>query len=253
MDRAVRGRRGRGRGAGRNPRPRANNRNNAIDQASSAGSDTANSAGESTRSPATRVSQSVNHNQDSVQQDDVHVNPLTIMQGMMAQMTQMANLMGTMQNQQAQPPPRQERCVSTIINDISRQRPPSFEGSSEPADVIHWLDHFEKLFTMVECPEGHKVSVAAYYLGKSAHSWWQSCKHTNGPINWDQFKARMLERYYPSPVREAKLADLLSPDPSTEEDILTTAEKFQELLLFASSIVRTEADKIKYFSKRLKL
>ncbi|KAL6560920.1 hypothetical protein OROHE_006097 [Orobanche hederae] len=225
MERAARGRRGGrrggGRGAGRNLGPRMNTRANARDQASSAGSDAANSAGESTRSPATLVSRSVGHTQDSVQQEGIHVDPLTVMQGMMAQMTQMANLMETMhhsitQNQQAPPPPRQEQGVSTIVNDISRQRPPSFEGSSEPTDIIHWLNHFEKLFTMVECPEGHKVFVAAYYLGKSAHSWWQSVKPTNGPVDWESFKARMLERYYPSPVREAKLADLLSPIISQE-------------------------------------
>ncbi|KAL6533023.1 hypothetical protein OROMI_027135 [Orobanche minor] len=161
MDRAAKGRRGGGRGAGRNPGPRINTRANTRDQHSSAGSDTANSARESTRSPASQVSLSGSQTRDSVQQEGIHVDPLMVMQGMMAQMTQILNLT---QNQQAPPPSSQERDVSTIINDISRQRPPSFEGSSEPAYIIHWFDHFEKLFTMVECPEGHKVSVAAYYL-----------------------------------------------------------------------------------------
>ncbi|KAL6584496.1 hypothetical protein OROMI_003785 [Orobanche minor] len=142
MERAVRGRGGRGCGAGRNPGRRMNTRANAGEQASSAGSDAANTAGESTRSPATQVSESVSHTQNSVQQEDIHVDPLTVMQGMMAQMMQMANLMETMhhsvtQNQQAPPPLRKERGVSTIINDISRQRPPTFEGSSKPADIIH--------------------------------------------------------------------------------------------------------------------
>ncbi|KAL6560864.1 hypothetical protein OROHE_006041 [Orobanche hederae] len=135
MERAARGRGGRGRSAGRNPGPRRNGHANAGDQASSAGSDTANTAGESTRSPAAHASQSVSNAHDSIQQEGIHVDPLTVMQGMMAQMTQMANLMVTMQNQQAPPPPRQERDASTIINDISHQRPPPFEGSSEPADI----------------------------------------------------------------------------------------------------------------------
>ncbi|KAL6580246.1 hypothetical protein OROMI_008270 [Orobanche minor] len=48
MERVVRGRRGRGRGAGRNPGPRMNTRARAGEQASSADSDTAHTAGETT-------------------------------------------------------------------------------------------------------------------------------------------------------------------------------------------------------------
>ncbi|KAL6537551.1 hypothetical protein OROMI_026085 [Orobanche minor] len=47
--------------------------------------------------------------------------------------------------------------VSRIISDISRQRPPTFEGSSEPADIVHWIEHFEKLFEMVDCPEENRI------------------------------------------------------------------------------------------------
>ncbi|KAL6493242.1 hypothetical protein OROGR_033001 [Orobanche gracilis] len=98
---------------------------------------------------------------------------------MMAQMTQMGQLMETMQRaatsgqqqQQEQPPPN-GGVVNRIINDISRQRPPTFEGSSEPADIIHWIDHFEKLFEMVNCPAENHTTVAAYYLSKGAHTWW---------------------------------------------------------------------------------
>ncbi|KAL6581952.1 hypothetical protein OROMI_005966 [Orobanche minor] len=110
MDRAARGRRGRGRGAGRNPAPRVNTRANARDNLSSAGSDAANSANEATHSLTINASLSGGNAGDSVHQENVHVDPLTFMQGMMAQMTQMANLMQTMhnsvtQNQQNHPPP----------------------------------------------------------------------------------------------------------------------------------------------------
>ncbi|KAL6493176.1 hypothetical protein OROGR_032935 [Orobanche gracilis] len=247
MDRPVRGRGrgGRGRGRGRVPRPRANTRANTASSSAESGSPSENQSHPSEQ-----------------QQRQEHVDPYVVMQGMMAQMTQMGQLMETMQRaatagqqqqqQGQQPPPNGGSVVSRIINDISRQRPPTFEGSSEPADIIHWIDHFEKLFEMVNCLEENRTSVAAYYLGKGAHTWWLATRPTDGVHTWEEFKNRMFDRYYPAPLREAKLSELLNPSTTEDEDVLSIAEKFHALLPFATSIIRSEADKIKYFLKRLK-
>ncbi|KAL6586226.1 hypothetical protein OROMI_002870 [Orobanche minor] len=106
--------------------------------------------------------------------------------------------------------------------------------------------------TMVDCPKENRVSVAAYYLSKSAHTWWLSVRPADGAYTWEEFKNLMLDRYYPGPLREAKLSELLNPEPSKDDDVLTIAEKFQALLPFSTLILRSEVDKIKYFLKRLK-
>ncbi|KAL6537552.1 hypothetical protein OROMI_026086 [Orobanche minor] len=62
----------------------------------------------------------------------------------------------------------------------------------------------------------------------------------------------MLDRYYPGPLREAKLSELLNLNPSEDDDVLSIVKKFHALLPFATSIVQTEVDKIKYFLQRLK-
>ncbi|KAL6555042.1 hypothetical protein OROGR_006300 [Orobanche gracilis] len=189
-----------------------------------------------------------------------HVNPIRVMQGMMAQMTQMAQIVQTLQNPAVHGLPKQEPQVpvfrhvgdvSQIVGDISRLRPPTFEGSSEPADIVHWLDHFDKLFDMVQCPEELKVAVAAYYLSKGAYSWWLSMKPTSRDCVWSEFKTLMLGRYHPAPLCEAKLSEILKPKSVEDESVLVIAEKFYGLLQFASSIIRTGVDKIKYFSRRL--
>ncbi|KAL6509644.1 hypothetical protein OROGR_022954 [Orobanche gracilis] len=189
-----------------------------------------------------------------------HVNPFQVMQGMMAQMTQMAQIVETLQNSMVQGLPQQGPqvpiCrhvgdVSQIVGNISRMRPPTFEGSSEPADIVHWLEHLDKLFDMGQCPEELKVAVAAYYLSKGAYSWWLSMKPTSRDCVWSEFKTLMLGRYHPAPLCEAKLFEILKPKSVEDEGVLVTAEKFYGLLRFASSIIRTEADKIKYFSRRL--
>ncbi|KAL6515228.1 hypothetical protein OROHE_018860 [Orobanche hederae] len=54
-----------------------------------------------------------------------------------------------------------------------------------------------------------------------------------------------------APLYEAKLSEILNPKPMEGESVLVAAEKFYGLLQFASYIICTEADKIKYFSKRL--
>ncbi|KAL6545418.1 hypothetical protein OROGR_009292 [Orobanche gracilis] len=139
MDRPVRGRDrgGRGHGRGRVPRPRADTRANAAPSSAGSGS------------------QSENQSHHSEPQRQEPVDPCVMMQVMMVQMTQMGQLMETMQRaatvgqQQGQQPPPNGSVVSRKINDISRQRPPIFEGSSEPADIIHWIDYFEKLFEML--------------------------------------------------------------------------------------------------------
>lgn len=145
-----------------------------------------------------------------------------------------------------QPPQTHVGKVSRIISDISRQRPPAFEGSTKPADIVHLLEHFEKLFNMVGCPEENKVVVVSYYLNKGTHSWWLYVKPTDGICNWDDFKTPMLERYYWDPILETKLSELLNLNPSDEDDVLSIARTFQELLLFVSLI------RFKYFNKRLK-
>ncbi|KAL6509806.1 hypothetical protein OROGR_022294 [Orobanche gracilis] len=161
-----------------------------------------------------------------------------IMKGMMSEMTHMTEIVETMQ-------------TSMIVGEISRLRPPTFEGSSEPTDVVHWLEHFDKLFDMVQCPEENKVPIAAYYLCKGAYSWWLSVKPANRDCDWDAFKTLMLERYFPAPLCEAKLSEVLNPESVKDEGVMVIAEKFHGLLQFASSVIGTEADKIKYFSKRL--
>ncbi|KAL6552000.1 hypothetical protein OROGR_008154 [Orobanche gracilis] len=183
MDRPVRGRGrgGRGCGRGRVPRPRANTRASVASSSASSGS------------------QSENQSHHSEPQRQEPVDPYVMMQGMMAKMTQMGQLMETMQRaattgqqqQQGQQLPPNGGVISRIINDISRKRPPTFEGSSEPADIIHWIDHFEKLFEMVNCPEENRTTVAAYYLGKSAHTWWLATRTTDGVYTWEEFKNRM--------------------------------------------------------------
>ncbi|KAL6563317.1 hypothetical protein OROHE_005904 [Orobanche hederae] len=188
------------------------------------------------------------------------VDPSWIMKGMMAQMTQVTQIVETLQTSTVRSPPQQGPHlpfyrhignVSQIVGDISRLRPPTFKGSSEPADIVHWLGHFDKLFDMVQCPEEHKVTVAAYYLSKGAYSWWLSMKPTGRDCVWSEFKTLMLERYHPAPLCEAKLSEILNPESIEDEGVIVIAEKFYELLQFASSIIRTEADKIKYFSRRL--
>ncbi|KAL6526554.1 hypothetical protein OROGR_015644 [Orobanche gracilis] len=183
-----------------------------------------------------------------------------IMKGMMSEMTHMTEIVETMQTSMVRNPRQQGSqvpfykqigSVSQIVGEISHLRPPTFEGSSEPTDVVHWLEHFDKLFDMVQCPEENKVPIAAYYLCKGAYSWWLSVKPANRDCDWDAFKTLMLERYFPAPLCEAKLSEVLNPESVKDESVMVIAEKFHGLLQFASSVIRTEADKIKYFSKRL--
>ncbi|KAL6513411.1 hypothetical protein OROGR_020897 [Orobanche gracilis] len=183
-----------------------------------------------------------------------------IMKGIMFEMTHMTEIVETMQTSMVRNPRQQGSqvpfykqigSVSQIVGEISRLRPPTFERSSEPTDVVHWLEHFDKLFDMVQCPEENKVPIAAYYLCKGAYSWWLSVKPANRDCDWDAFKTLMLERYFPAPLCEAKLSEVLNPESVKDEGVMVIAEKFHGLLQFASSVIRTEADKIKYFSKRL--
>ncbi|KAL6568861.1 hypothetical protein OROHE_003602 [Orobanche hederae] len=153
------------------------------------------------------------------QTEGIAVDPSRIMKGMMAQMTQIvettqtSTVCGPPQQKPRVPFYRHVGDVSQMVGDISRLKPPTFEGSSEPADIIHWLGHFDKLFDMVQCPEEHKVAVAAYYLSKGAYSWWLSVKPTGCDCGWSEFKTLMLERYHPAPLCEAKLLEILNPNP----------------------------------------
>lgn len=73
-----------------------------------------------------------------------------------------------------------------------------------------WLQEIEKIFGVINCPAGTKVLYATYLLLGDAEYWWRSTKLMMGgaqeEVNWESFKKKFLDKYFPVSAR-TKLGD----------------------------------------------
>ncbi|XP_019181777.1 PREDICTED: uncharacterized protein LOC109176831 [Ipomoea nil] len=67
------------------------------------------------------------------------------------------------------PPPAGHRDIGRLV---SRHRPPTFAGEEDPVVLEEWLRVFDKIFTVVGCPEERRVELAAFYFCQEADLWW---------------------------------------------------------------------------------
>uniref|UniRef100_M1DL63 22 kDa kafirin cluster; Ty3-Gypsy type n=1 Tax=Solanum tuberosum TaxID=4113 RepID=M1DL63_SOLTU len=49
-----------------------------------------------------------------------------------------------------------------------------FEGTVDPIDVEQWLEHMERVFEQLECPDVAKFKYSISLLQKDAYDWWES-------------------------------------------------------------------------------
>jgi len=61
------------------------------------------------------------------------------------------------------------------------------------------------MFRGITCPEDRKLTFASFMLIKKVEYWWvnmqQLIEARGGVINWESFKGRFLEKYFPNSVK----------------------------------------------------
>ncbi|XP_019175587.1 PREDICTED: uncharacterized protein LOC109170904 [Ipomoea nil] len=95
---------------------------------------------------------------------------------------------------------------------VSGHRPPTFAGEEDPVVLEEWMRVFDKIFSVVGCPEERRVELATFYFCHEADLWWihEGLAYLEEPeFDWSARKDRMRERFYPAHVRAAMYEEFL--------------------------------------------
>ncbi|XP_019167887.1 PREDICTED: uncharacterized protein LOC109163592 [Ipomoea nil] len=154
-------------------------------------------------------------------------------------------------NHPAPPPqPAGHRDVGRLV---SGHRPLMFAGEEDPVVLEEWVRTFDKIFSVVGCPEEHRVELALLYFSHEADLWWVH----EGPacleepdFDWTALKDRMRERFYPTHVRAAMYEEFLHLQQGSST-VVEYHKRFLELARFARMLVPTELAKVEKFVANL--
>nr|AAV32158.1 putative polyprotein [Oryza sativa Japonica Group] len=116
----------------------------------------------------------------------------------LAQQTQLINLLNQQANNNNQPPPPQNK-----LADFLRVRPPTFSSTTNPVEAGDWLHAVEKKLDLIQCTEQEKVSFASHQLHGPAAEWWDHFRQNRAagePITWWEFTAAFKKTHIPSGV-----------------------------------------------------
>ncbi|XP_057251716.1 uncharacterized protein LOC130591806 [Beta vulgaris subsp. vulgaris] len=142
---------------------------------------------------------------------------------------------------------------ATVFDWFDRHRPPTFDGTSDPVVLEGWIREMEKQFDATGCPPAEMVSIGTYYLKIEVDNSWRtvraSCMATPG-FGWDEFRVKLKARFYPDELRWQKQEELLTLSYGTLS-VQEYTDKFTELSRFATTVVPTEAERVKRYIKKM--
>ena len=84
----------------------------------------------------------------------------------------------------------------------------SFRGAFHPNKANEWVKVMEKVFSILDCTNHHKVAFATYMLEVDAKFWWNGVKRlleeSHMEIIWIVFKDTFYQKYFPLLVPNTK-------------------------------------------------
>jgi hypothetical protein len=87
------------------------------------------------------------------------------------------------------------------LRDFNQQNPSKFNGEHDPDKAYLQLEEMEKIFEMLHCTDAKKVECATFLLGRGGRGEKQIMENNNGVLNWETFKQKFLDKYFPSGAR----------------------------------------------------
>lgn len=146
--------------------------------------------------------------------------------------------------------------VRSAVEEFKKERPPTFDGTGEPADAEKWIRAIEKIFDYVGCNDEEKLTCAIYQLVEEADYWWQSVRRTMteeqwGNFTWDMFKDELSEKYIPGCYRQKKQNEFWNLK-QRKMTVMEYDRAFAQLSRYAPHLVDTDASKALKFRNGLR-
>ncbi|KOM28784.1 hypothetical protein LR48_Vigan585s000100 [Vigna angularis] len=99
------------------------------------------------------------------------------------------------------------------LESFLQHHPAKFSGTCLPDEADQWLRDMERIFNAKRCPDENRLAFTEYLLTGEASHWWASVKailtDAHSPINWEVFRSKFYEEYFPDSVRFAKEVEFL--------------------------------------------
>ncbi|XP_068501373.1 uncharacterized protein [Phaseolus vulgaris] len=140
------------------------------------------------------------------------------------------------------------------LTEFMRHNPPKFTGNATPDQADQWIRDLEKIFRATSCPEDKKLVFATYLLSGEAEFWWmgaqQMMEARDEVLDWESFRVKFLEKYFPDSARFAKEAEFLRLEQG-EMSVNAYATRFEYLARFYTQAT-SEAWRCRKFEEGLK-
>ncbi|XP_047151096.1 uncharacterized protein LOC124823020 [Vigna umbellata] len=99
------------------------------------------------------------------------------------------------------------------LESFLQHHPTKFSGTCLPDEADQWLRDMERIYNAKRCPDENRLAFTEYLLTGEASHWWASVKailtDAHSPINWEVFRSKFFEEYFPDIVRFAKEVEFL--------------------------------------------
>jgi len=111
----------------------------------------------------------------------------------------------------------------------------------------------EKIFIVVEVPEGEKVNIGTYYLTGEVDILWNIMKDKLiGPeFTWYKFLSKLRIKFYPIVLQRQKEKEFIELKMSSTMTLMQYASKFTELSRFVPEFISSERLKMRRFEEGL--
>ncbi len=166
-----------------------------------------------------------------------------------AQQTQILQMLAQNQLNQQQPHGRNGQPQITSYSDFAGTHPPIFSKAEDPLEADSWLRLMESKFELLVCTEEQKTIFAAHQLRGPAAYWWETClamQPAGHRVPWTEFRAAFKAHHIPSSSVKIKLREFLTLKQGNKT-VQEYVHKFNELARYAPTHVDTDEKKRECF------